>query len=192
MEDVQSRNPILQIVNVSSGETQEVEKQGVVISSCWSPDNKQLVYEAGENVRVYNLEEKRSRLIAAGKYPTWSPDGNWIVFLNHDKYYAIHPSGAERHLLFKSWHSESGLFWSPDSRLVAYVSQARALEGGFLPSDVERYYLRVRRLEDNSEARITYALTPFSFQWVASTELFRAAQSNIGEPPAAQHRQAPD
>jgi len=184
MEGAQDRNPSLHLLNVSSGETQEIEGQGLITSPCWSPDDKQFVYEAADSVRVFDIKEKSSRQIAEGTNPTWSPDGNWIAFLDHDTYYVIHPSGTQRHVLFKSWHSASGLSWSPDSRFVAYVSQARTLEGGFLHSDVLTYFLRVRRVEDNSEARISYALTPFSYQWVASTKLFRAAQSNIGQPPS--------
>jgi len=184
MEGAQDRSPSLHLVNVSSGETQEIEGQGLITSPCWSPDDKQFVYEAADSVRVFDIKEKSSRQIAEGTNPTWSPDGNWIAFLDHDTYYAIHPSGTQRHVLFKSWHSASGLFWSPDSRFVAYVSQARTLEGGFLHSDVLTYFLRVRRVEDNSEARISYALTPFSYQWVASNELFRAAQSNVGQLPS--------
>src|SRR6267142_2172581 len=172
MEGAQDRNPSLHLLNVSSGETQEIEGQGLITSPCWSPDDKQFVYEAADSVRVFDIKEKSSRQIAEGTNPTWSPDGNWIAFLDHDTYYAIHPSGTQRHVLFKSWHSASGLSWSPDSRFVAYVSQARTLEGGFLHSDVLTYFLRVRRVEDNSEARISYALTPFSYQWVASTKLF--------------------
>jgi hypothetical protein len=176
-----NRNPSLQIVNVSSGETQEIDSQGLITSQCWSPDGKHLVYEAGENVRVYDVEDKRSRVLVPGKYPTWSPDGNWIAFLDHGRYSTIRPSGTERHVLFKKWHSQSALWWSPDSRFVAYLSQAGMLEGGF-SLDVETYWLRARRLKDNSETRVAGEYG--DYQWVANAELFRAAQSNIDQPPS--------
>jgi hypothetical protein len=180
---VPDRNPTLQIVDLSSGNTQEIDNRGSVTSQCWSPDGKQLVYEAGDSVQLYDLEANQLHVLAQGKHPTWSPDGNWITFLDHDLYNEVRPSGIEKHALFKTWHSESGLWWSPDSRFVAYVSQAGILEGGFLPSDAEIYYLRVRRLEDNSETRV---LGEYShFQWVASMELFRAAQSSLLQAPGA-------
>jgi hypothetical protein len=179
-ESVPNRNPTLQIVDLSSGSTHEIDGQGSVSSQCWSPDGKQLVYEAGENVQMYDVQANRSNLIAQGRHPTWSPDGNWIALLDHDTYYKIRPSGADKQVLFKKWHSQSGLWWSPDSRLVAYVSQAGILEGGF-SLDVESYWLRVRRLKDGAETRVAgeYA----NYQWVASTELFRAAQSYLSRAP---------
>ncbi len=182
MESVLNRDPSLQIVNVSSGDTQEMVSQGSVTSQCWSPDGKQLVYEVGESVQVYDVVANRSRLLAQGKHPTWSPDGNWITFLSEDTYYEIRPFGTERQVLFKKWRSQSGLWWSPDSRFVAYESQAGLLEGGF-SLDVESYWLRVRRLKDNSESRVAGSGNE-SFQWVSNLELFRAAQSNIGQPPS--------
>jgi hypothetical protein len=55
------------------------------------------------------------------------------------------------------------------------------MEGGF-SLDVETYWLRARRLKDNSETHVAgeYA----NYQWVANKELFSAAQSNIGQPAA--------
>jgi hypothetical protein len=179
-ESVPNRNPTLQIVDLSSGNTQEIDSQGSVSSQCWSPDGKQLVYEAREHVQMYDVQANRSNLIAQGRHPTWSPDGNWIALLEHDTYYKISPSGTERQVLFKKWHSQSGLWWSPDSRLVAYVSQAGILEGGF-SLDVESYWLRVRRLKDGAETRV--AGESANYQWVANTELFRAAQTYLSRAP---------
>jgi hypothetical protein len=184
MESVLNRYPGLQIVNVSSGDTQEMVSQGSVTSQCWSPGGRQLVYEVGESVQVYDVEANRSRVIAQGMRPTWSPDGNWIAFLDHDTYYEISPSGTERHALFRKWHSQSGLWWSPDSRFVAYVSQAGLLEGGLSALDVETYWLRVRRLKDNSETRVAGVGGGENCGWVTNAELFRAAKSNVGQPPS--------
>jgi len=55
------------------------------------------------------------------------------------------------------------------------------MEGGF-SLDVETYWLRARRLKDNSETNVAGGYA--NYQWVANKELFRAAQSNIGQPPS--------
>jgi Tol biopolymer transport system component len=169
---LEHQRPTLVVVNIRSGESKEVDGEGSVNSQCWSPDNKHLVYEAGGSARVYDVEENRSRVLAPGKHPTWSPDGNQIAFLQEDKYYATSPSGSAKRLLFKNFHPQSGLWWSPDSRFVAYVSQSKFFECGFA-LDIETNCLRVRRLQDNSEWRVTPSREDCKCQWVTNKELGR-------------------
>ncbi len=166
----------LQIMRAESGTTHDVDADGAVTSQCWSPDSKQFAYETDGTVDVYDLEGNKTRVLAKGKYPTWSPDGKWIAFLDQDTYYAIRPSGEDRKTLFHKWHAQSGLWWSPDARIVAYVSQAGLLEGGF-SLDVESYWLRVRRLQDNSEGRAG-GYGGVNYQWVTNMELLKQAESN--------------
>lgn len=172
------QRPSLIIVDTRSGETEVVDGQGSVDSQCWSPDDKQLVYESAGEARLYDVGEHRSRVIAEGKHPTWSPDGNRIAFLQDDRYYATGPSGTEKQVLFKNFHPRSGLFWSTDSRFVAYVSQSKFFECGFA-LDVETYCLRVRRLRDNSEWRVTPSNEECRCQWVTNTDLARDTTSNL-------------
>jgi hypothetical protein len=175
----------LQLVDVGSGLAREIAKIGRVTSQCWSPDSKHFVYEGDSGVRVYDVEENLSRGLVKGKQATWSPDGSQIAFLDDDTYYAIDTAGTkERRALFKKWHPASGLWWSPDSQFVAYVSQAGPLEGGLSALDVETYWLRVRRLKDNSETRVAGAGGGENCGWVTNAELFRAAKSNVGQPPS--------
>lgn len=175
-------NPPLRLVNLSSDSSQEITSGGSVTSQCWSRDSKQLVYEANGVIRIYDSETGRSSVLVKGREATWSPDGNRIAFLDGDTYCALSPSGTGKEALFKKWHAISGLWWSPDSRFVAYVSQAGLLEGG-LTLDVETYWLRVRRLKDNSESRVAGVGGGESFEWVTNTDLFKAAESNYGHAP---------
>ena len=166
------QRPSLVIVDTRSGETTEVDGQGSVSSQCWSQDDKQLVYEAGGDIRLYDVKGNRSRVLVRGTHLSWSPDGNRIAFLQDDGYYATGPSSTEKQLLFKKFHPRSGLSWSPDSRFVAFVSQSKFFECGFA-LDVETYCLRVRRLLDNSEWKVSASNGDCVCQWVTNEELAR-------------------
>jgi len=160
-------NDNLQIFNLSSKEIQVFDVRAAVTSQCWSPDNKKVVYDADDHVRAYDSEQKQWLELAKGHDATWSPDGNWIAFLDDDTYYAISPSGENRRELFKSKGALSGLWWSPDSRIVAYISRNKTFEGP-MALDVGMARLRVRRLSDSSEdwvAQVSDAHIP-AYQWV--------------------------
>src|SRR5260370_40257173 len=106
-ESAPNSNPILQNENMISTDSQEIDSQGSVTSQCWSPDGAQLVYEAGGNVQMYDVQANRSKAMGQASHPTWSPDENWIPLLDHDTYYKFRPSGAEIQVLFKEWHRQS-------------------------------------------------------------------------------------
>jgi hypothetical protein len=135
-----------------------VEQIWHVTSQCWSPDDKQLVYETEDTLRVYDLESGKTSVLAAGTdpreslNPTWSPDGKQIAFLDHGTYYSVQPSGGTRKKLFTKKGACSGLFWSPDSRIAVYASESSIfVEGLTISYEGPVYCLRARRLEDGSD-----------------------------------------
>jgi len=177
MVDRRSGRVSLELLDLVSKRSQviaiNVDQKSYVTSQCWAPDGKQLVYEMDDAVRLYGLDNDRSDAVAKGRDPTWSPDGNWIAFRDGETYYAMHPDGSGRKKLFRNhWGGAiSGLYWSPDSRIVAYVRELGFLQGGALDAEVNQ--LRARRLEDGSDE----ALCPDSvdwfanFHWIHSSEL---------------------
>jgi hypothetical protein len=161
----------LVVLTPDTKETNEISDGAYATSQCWSPGNNEIVYEADDGIRVYDLGRKESRFLAKGRYPTWSSDGRWLSFLDGDTYFAISPSGEGRKVLFKEKGGLSGLWWSPDSRIVAYLSRNGAFEGSPKTVDVGLVRLRVRRLDDNSEdwvAQLSDAYLP-SYQWVTNS-----------------------
>ena len=163
----------LEILNLGSGVDETIDPSVKELTSqCWSPDDKKIVYEAGDGVRTYEVgNDKSSTLLApGGKEPTWSPDGNWIAFREGDTFYEIRPDGRDRRKLLRSRDVWSPLWWSPDSRFVAYVSSVP-----FAIDDV--YRLRIRRLEDNSDDWVAEGQISGEYQWAISPQLVKQAGS---------------
>ena len=163
----------LEILNLGSGVDQTVAPSVKELTSqCWSPDDKKIVYGAGDGVRIYELGNDGSSTLLApgGKEPTWSPDGNWIAFREGDTFYEIRPDGRDKRRLLRSRDVWSPLWWSPDSRFVAYVA--------LVPFAIDDFYrLRVRRLEDNSDDWVAEGQIADNYQWLISPQLVRQAGS---------------
>jgi WD40 repeat protein len=144
-------------------------------SQCWSPDGKEIVFESGGNVMIQNVDGGQPHVLTVGNAPTWSPEGNWIAYLDkrEHSYYAIHASGEGKKKLFHSRNGVAGLYWSPDARIVAYVVE----EGGLL--SLEAYRLKVRRLQDNSEDWVADDAVDCcaNIQWVTNKSLIARIQS---------------
>jgi Tol biopolymer transport system component len=169
-----SPGPKLQVLELKSRLVQDIpiedlSNQVWATSQCWSPDGKQIAYQSmNGNVFVYDLGERTSTRIAKGTGATWSPDGAWITYRDGDTYYAVHSNGEGRKKLFHKTRAVSALYWSPDSRFVAYVHE------DFLAVDVEFYHLRIRRLEDGSEESVAHGGPVGAgdqFQWVTNPQL---------------------
>ncbi|MGA8407850.1 MAG: hypothetical protein WB680_11790 [Candidatus Acidiferrales bacterium] len=163
----------LEILNLGSGvdQTEDPNVKGLT-SQCWSSDNTKIVYEAVDGVRTYEVgNDKSSTLLApGGKDPTWSPDGNWIAFRDGNTFYEIRPDSRDKRKLLRSRDVWSPLWWSPDSRFVAYVAS--------VPFAIDDFYrLLIRRLEDNTDVWVAEGQITGEYQWFISPQLVRQAGS---------------
>lgn len=149
-----SRPPVYQlsVLNLGSNSIQRFgEPESYVTSQCWSPDNQQIVYSTRQTIRIYELTTTNSRNVAQGDFPSWSPNGKKLGFQRSDGYYAVSPTGGESMRLFKTKQGRSELFWSPDSKIVAYLGTGRTFRETLRFLDVGLIQLRVVRLSDGSE-----------------------------------------
>jgi len=141
-------NGEIRVVRLDSTPTEAVAVGGSLTSQCWSPDDQRIVYGVEKSIRLYELHDRRTRELATGESPAWSPDGNWIAYYHDGAYYAIRPSGADQKILFRKKGHGGGPWWSPDGSLLAYLYRGGKDENwiGF-----ESRQLRVRRLADGSD-----------------------------------------
>ena len=209
-------NWTLQVLDLKSGLTEQVDtneaanpfSRGAITSQCWSPDGKHLVYALrtfnDNQIRRYDEDQKTSvPLEGVGWGASWSPNGEWISFFVGDDnyaaggtYYVVSPDGAEpRKALFYQRYAVAPLWWSPDSRFVAYKTWAGLLERfamgpKYIPTVFDDLLnldlgngpmrLRVRRVDDNSDTPVFTIETgsttyngqewgthgPWEFQWL--------------------------
>jgi hypothetical protein len=112
----------------------------------WSPDGKLLAYQtvdpAGrEAIAVVGIGgDPAPRLLGRGRDPTFSPDGQWIVYSARTRMgwrlFHVHPNGLGKRPLGMSSRDEHDPAVSPDGRFVVYVAD-----------DEERQKMRVRSFD---------------------------------------------
>jgi hypothetical protein len=113
---------LLELGNGKITRLKEVEATWV----SWSPDGKRLVIGTSEGnsppkVELFDINSGEIRELASGSFPTWSPDGNWIAYVDRSgrKIRLIHPDATSDHSVTEVKASDENKFgfapvWSPD------------------------------------------------------------------------------
>lgn len=142
------------LLNLASEQTREVKVNVVTdqislqpviknanknISSAWiSPDGKRVVIEArgelfsvpAENGYVQNLTQTSG---VAERFPSWSPDGKYIAYWSdRSGEYELHvrdmSTGKEEQLTTYGAGYRYRLYWSPNSKKLAFVDKAMKIK----------------------------------------------------------------
>jgi tricorn protease len=116
-----------------------IENVSELIFSGWvSPTGKRAVFEARGDVFTVPAEHGPIRNLTASsgvaeRYPTWSPDGKYVAYWSDrsgEYELTIRPadgSGAEQRLTSMGAGYRYRPYWSPDSKKLAFVDQAKTI-----------------------------------------------------------------
>lgn len=97
-----------------------------VLQSTWSPDGKQMIFSASENLYVIPAQGGNPTLLTRGIEPSWSPDGRFVLFAAsstdatgwHPSIYQLDMATHDVKLIPGSLEFE-GPQWSPDGKYIA-------------------------------------------------------------------------
>lgn len=134
----------------------------------WSPDGTMITFDAGNGIYAVDADGSHLRLLFSDppdggpRYPSWSPDGNRILFLDTPRVATgfatevstMKPDGSSRRRLYR-WLGDSiwsPPIWSPDGKAIALgmFSGAGFTQKGVVVMDAQGNHQR--RVLGNPEA----------------------------------------
>lgn len=104
-------------------------------SAVWTPDGNSIVYAAGHDLFLCNLDGSASRKLASlpGRISgiRWSPDGSLLRILvrrsdrESEQIWEVQADGSNAHPLLPDWHSSNSQMygqWTPDGKYFVFCS----------------------------------------------------------------------
>lgn len=97
----------IMLVSTATHRAHQLTYRGAAVDALgltWSPDSRQLAFNHAGKITLIGVDGTHLRSLGVfGEQPSWSPDGQWIVFCySGDRVKAIHPDGSGLHLILRA------------------------------------------------------------------------------------------
>lgn len=126
---------------------------GEIGSISWAPNGEEFVFDRSGQILVYDLDSRKTSVVAHGKDPTWSPDGKRIAFrTNEGRVVTRNIDTGEVKPLLGNRNVLSPVQWSPDSQYVLATESASTMDKLSNRDPTMAAITRVYKLSDLSTA----------------------------------------
>jgi Tol biopolymer transport system component len=128
-DETDSESRGLFLLELGSGQITKLEK-ATVVTVGWSPDGRKLVLglpgsDAAPRIMIFDINSHSMRELVEGDWPSWSPSGDWIAYLDHaeQRLCLVRPDGTGNRILknvgsailtYRMFGLEP--VWSPDGK----------------------------------------------------------------------------
>ena len=147
------------MVDIENKEAEVVIKNhvGGITNQSWSPDGQKILYGYKRAIISYNFSTKKTQKLVNGDWCGWSPNGNWIAYLDGNKINIINPNNLEKQMLVENGNISIPIYWLPNGEYILY--------GVFSSSHAEvgsPYVIRLRDKQIESMPVMIWALASWA------------------------------